>query len=88
MNQTVTYEIPPTLPAWWLPDFVAVIKFASVAFAHALIMFAQHWSVRVRRFFRYRNATEVDEDTYLEIMPHAHQGKTGDYEDEFAEFGE
>ncbi len=75
VNQTVTYEIPPTLPAWWLPDFVAVIKFASVAFAHALIMFAQHWSVRVRRFFRYRNATEVDEDTYLEIMPHAHQGK-------------
>ena len=29
VNQTVTYEVPPTLPAWWLPDFVAVIKFSS-----------------------------------------------------------
>jgi cation-transporting ATPase 13A1 len=75
INQTVTYEIPPTLPAWWLPDFVAVIKFSSVVFVHALIMFAQHWSVRVRRFFRYRDAKRVDEETYLEIMPHAHQGK-------------
>ena len=75
VNQTVTYEVPPTLPAWWLPDFVAVIKFSSVVFAHALIMFAQHWSVRVRRFFRYRMSSEVDEETYLEIVPHAHQGK-------------
>jgi manganese-transporting P-type ATPase len=75
INQTVSYEVPPTLPAWWLPDFVAVFKFTVVAFTHALIMFSQHWSVRVKRFFRFRNAITVDENTYLEIIPHAHQGK-------------
>ena len=29
----------------------------------------------IGRFFRYRMSSEVDEETYLEIVPHAHQGK-------------
>ena len=53
-----------------------------------LIMFGQRWSVRVRRFFRYRMSSEVDEETYLEIVPHAHQGKPEISEDEFVEFSE
>ena len=51
--EEVKYEVPPTLPAKWLPDFPDVLAFAAVAFAHALLLLAQHWSVRARCFVQY-----------------------------------
>ena len=50
VDEEVKYEVPPTLPARWLPDFPTVLAFASIATAHALLLFAQHWSVRIRCF--------------------------------------
>ena len=74
-EEEVKYEVPPTLPAKWLPDFPMVLAFASVATLHALIMFAQHWSVRIRCFVQYKSVDRVSEGTYFIITPHPHQGK-------------
>ena len=74
-EEEVKYEVPPTLPAKWLPDFPMVLAFASVATLHALNMFAQHWSVRIRCFVQYKSVDRVSEGTYFIITPHPHQGK-------------
>ena len=74
-DEEVKYEVPPTLPASWLPDFPNVLAFASVATFHALILFAQHWSVRVRCFMQYKPTARVSEGAHFIITPHAHQGK-------------
>jgi len=71
----VQFEVPPTLPASWLPDFPAVLAFAAVATTHALLLFAQHWSVRVRCFVQFRHIDRVREGSYFFISPHQHQGK-------------
>ncbi|OUS46274.1 ATPase type 13A [Ostreococcus tauri] len=73
--EEVKYEVPPTLPAKWLPDFPDVLAFAAVAFAHALLLLAQHWSVRARCFVQYGRSSRVTEGTFLLITPHQHQGK-------------
>ena len=73
--EDVQFEVPPTLPASWLPDFPAVLAFAAVATAHALLLFAQHWSVRVRCFVQFKRVDRVREGAYFIISPHQHQGK-------------
>ena len=75
MDEEVKYEVPPTLPARWLPDFPTVLAFASIATAHALLLFAQHWSVRIRCFVQYKPINRVTEGSNFIITPHAHQGK-------------
>ena len=75
VDEDVKYEVPPTLPARWLPDFPTVLAFASIATAHALLLFAQHWSVRIRCFVQYKPINRVTEGSYFIITPHAHQGK-------------
>ncbi|ABO99396.1 P-ATPase family transporter: cation, partial [Ostreococcus lucimarinus CCE9901] len=52
-----------------------VLAFASIATAHALLLFAQHWSVRIRCFVQYKPINRVTEGSYFIITPHAHQGK-------------
>ena len=74
-TEEVKYEVPPTLPAKWLPDFPDVLAFAAVAVTHVLLLLAQHWSVRVRCFVQYKKANRVTEGSYLMITPHPHQGK-------------
>lgn len=75
VDEEVKYEVPPTLPARWLPDFPTVLAFASIATAHALLLFAQHWSVRIRCFVQYKPINRVTEGSYFIVTPHAHQGK-------------
>ena len=75
LDDQITYETPPTLPASWLPEFWAVAYFSGLATAHILLMFAQHWSVRFRAFVNYGDAAAADSSAFLMFVPMPHQGK-------------
>ena len=75
LDDQITYETPPTLPASWLPEFWAVAYFSGLATAHILLMFAQHWSVRFRAFVNYGDAAARDPSAFLMFVPMPHQGK-------------
>ena len=75
LDDLITYETPPSLPARWLPEFWAVAAFSALAVTHALVMFAQHWSVRFRAFVNYTECGSVDKDKFLMFCPMPHQGK-------------
>ena len=75
LEEQITYETPPTLPARWLPEFWAVAVFSILAVSHALLGFAQHWSVRFRAFVNYKETDAVDTDSYFMFCPMPHQGK-------------
>mmetsp|Transcript_357 Transcript_357/g.813 ORF Transcript_357/g.813 Transcript_357/m.813 type:complete len:1571 (-) Transcript_357:629-5341(-) len=70
-----TYETPPSLPARWLPEFWAVAAIAALAVSHALLGFAQHWSVKFRAYMMYSESSEVDTGKRLMFVPMPHQGK-------------
>jgi hypothetical protein len=74
LEELITYETPPSLPARWLPEFWAVAAFSALAVSHALLMFSQHWSVRFKAFVNYKESDAVDTDKFFMFCPMPHQG--------------
>lgn len=75
LDDLITYETPPSLPARWLPEFWAVAAFSALAVSHALLLFAQHWSVRFKAFVNYKEADAVNTSNFFMFCPMPHQGK-------------
>lgn len=68
-------EVP--LPNPMMPSFWAVLFTMGVATAHALLLFAQRWSVRFRAWVQFVPAGRLDaqQGTWALVQAHAHQGK-------------
>ena len=66
-------EVP--LPNPLMPSFWSVLFAMVVAIAHALLFFAQRWSVRFRALVQFSEVRALEAGCHAHVEPHLHQGK-------------